>query len=155
MSNTTSETVAPTSVTADLVQLDQIFDASRSQRNEVIDKLKPLISGLTIDTAKARETEVQMQLINTYLATINANETSASRRVGSKLKQVETETANKHSAAVAELMMRISVGSVRVGNAKETPSETNADALIEQAFIDNNLEPVSDIELKTDHRDVD
>jgi len=155
MSDTTSEMVAPTGVTADLVQLDQIFDDARAKRNAVVDLLTPIIHKLTINTTEARQTEVQMQLINTYLSTISANEAAASRRVGSKLKQVEANTANKHSAAVAELLAKITVGSIQIGTASVQPSPEQSEADLERAFLENELDPISETELKTDHRDIE
>jgi hypothetical protein len=154
MTDAPAETVMPTGVTADLVQLDQIFDDARSKRNVVIEMLGPVIEKLTINTSEARQTEVQMQLINTYLATIGANEAAAGRRVSSKLKQVDSNAANKHSEAVAELLERVTVGSVRLGTMTERPTAEQSEARIEQAFADNGLDPVLDTELRTDHKDV-
>jgi len=154
MSSDAPETVAPSSVTADLVQLDKIFDESHIKRNEIINILKPIIQSLQIDTKNARQTEVEMQVINTYLGIISANETSAHKRVSSKLKQVEVNTDSKHSAAVTELLERITMGSVRLNTPGDMKTSDERDALIEKAFIDNQLDPVRDTELKTDPKDV-
>jgi hypothetical protein len=155
MSDTTQEPVAPTGVTADLALLDQVFDDARAKRNVVADKLAAMVADLAIDTAKPREAEVKIQLIKLYIDTLGANEASAAKRAASKLKQVETESAGKHSAAVAELLSKISVGSVRTGETVVPPDVSQVEARIEQAFADHGLEPVLDSELRTDPKDVD
>jgi hypothetical protein len=154
MSDDSTEMVTPTGVTADLVQLDQIFDEGRVKRNEILDKLAPVIQGLTINTQNARQTEVEMQVINTYLGIIKDNEASVHKRVSSKLKQVEADTSSKHSAAVTELLEKITLGSIRLNTPADPRTPAERDALIEQAFADNHLDPVRDTELKTDPKDV-
>lgn len=155
MSEFDKEEPVPTTVTADLVQLDQVFDDARAKRNAVIDLLTPFVEKIQIDKTKPREVEVQMQMLNTYLSAINANETGISRRVSSKLKQIETNSANKHSEAVAELLSRIEVGKVSVGDVVKQPDEAQISARLESSFTEHNLSPVLDTELRVDPKDVD
>ena len=154
MSTSIVDAVAPTSVTEDLALLDHIHEEMRSKRNTLINKLEPIVTGLTISPSEARVTEVQMQIVNAYRSLLNDNEASIGRRVSSKLKQVEADSAGKHNAAVAELLSSISIANIRVGNTTQQPDAETAEKSLETAFSAHDLSIVLESELKTDPKDI-
>ena len=155
MNDMDSAKVTPTSVTDDLAMLDVIFDNAKRQRSAVADKLKTIIDELKIDFKEARQTEVKLQLVSTYLALLAAEEASVVKRVNSKRKQVEADNAGKTSAVVAEILSRITAGAIKLGNSTEQPSIDRLDAMVDRAYAESDLDPVMETELRTDPKDVD
>ena len=154
MTNDIENEDEPTSIKEDLVQLDKIFDDSRNKRNEVINKLGSIINSLEIKTENTRQTEVQIQLINTYISALNANESGISRRVNSKLKHIETDSSSKHSAAVAEFLSRIDVNKIKLNKEPTVLDTDKINSRIEEEFVTHNLAPILDGELKVDPKDI-
>ena len=147
--------VSPTTLVEDLVRLDRTFDDAQAKRNALVNKLSGIVDQLTIDTAKPRETEVQIALINAYAGILGANEASASRRVSSKIKQLEANSSSKHSAVVAEFLSRLDVNNIQIGTTRSPQDVSQVDACIEKTFSDRGLSPVMETELKTDPKDTD
>lgn len=147
---------APTNLKHDLIQLDSVFDSTNLDREFLAEKLKTAITGIQVfDTADPKLIGAQMGLVNTYLAVLNGKEGNASRRVSSKLKQLETETASKSSAAVAELLSKVTMSGINFSLQSSTPHDpTTADRLAEAAFERSGLEPILSTELKTDPNDL-
>lgn len=150
------EEITPTSVIVDLVNLDSTFDDISAKREEVAALLRDEVLKLrdNIKTSEARQTEVQMQVVNTYLAVLTAKEASVVRRVSSKLKHVETNSTSKASEAVAEFLAKVDVKNIKFDNKNTNYDQDQIESKIEQTFSENNLAPVLDTELRTDPNDV-
>ena len=155
MTDIPQDDVSPTTLVEDLVRLDRTFDDAQAKRNALVDKLSTIVGELKIDTSKPRETEVQIALINAYAGILGANEAGASRRVSSKIKQIEANSSSKHSAVVAEFLSKLNVNNLQIGTMKTQPDASQIEARIERAFSEHNLDPVMETELKTDPKDTD
>jgi hypothetical protein len=151
-----AEERGPTKLIADLCQLDVVFDETRRKRTALAEKLESLIANMTIVTDKdnARVVEVQMQVLNTYRALLSDSEAGISRRVNSKLKQLDQDSTSKHSAAVAELLSKVSMGQLLFGQPGKEMDSAQSEAALERAFSESGLAPVMETELKIDPNDV-
>ena len=143
-----------TSVTTDISRLDTIIDDTISKRNKVIEFLGNAIGEQQLDTSKSRQAEVQLQLVNTYLSALKENEDSIVKRIRSKVKMVEADSSEKHSAAVVELLSRINVKDISLGNNINRLDPAEIERRIEMSLESSNLPPVMDTELKTDPTDM-
>lgn len=146
------EDKSPTTVKQDLVRLDTIFDSTNEGRNLVTQKLANTINGMEIATSDPKLLEAQMTVINAYLASLKGSEDNIARRAMSKLKQAETETTSRHSAAVTDLLSKISLNNMHIkGTGNRSPDQIGD--VVEKAFEDSALSPILDSELKTDPKD--
>jgi hypothetical protein len=152
------EDLAPTTVKQDLVRLDGIFDATQASRKVLEAKLAEAINTMKLSTDDPKVVSAQMALINTYLGLLNANESNATRRATSKLRHAEAETASKHSAAVAEMLSKLSVGNISLSAlapVEKVLSKEEMEQQFESAYETSGLAPVLDTELRTDPNDLD
>lgn len=154
-SATPADELTPTRLVDDLLQLDAVFDGTRAKRDALEKQLEVAVSKLTFENFEnARAIEVQLQLVNTYRSLLSDKEGSIGRRVNSKLKHAEANSAAKHSAAVAELLSRINPSTVNLNVTLPPANPAQDEARLEAAFQESGLNPVMDTELKTDPSDV-
>lgn len=157
MSDQDVDDKVPTTVKHDLVQLDTIFDGTNSGRDMLAKKLATAIEGITFATGDPKLLEAQMTLAQAYLATLKGTEDNAHRRAMSKLKQLETESASKHSAAVGTLLSQLTLGgsiNIRSLGAAVPQTEEERAAAVEAAFNASDMGPIQESELKTDPNDL-
>jgi len=154
MNQTVIHDATPTSVTEDLVQLDQTFDDARARRAMVAKVLETQIQELKMDFREPRQAEVQLQLVNTYLGLLKDNEAGVSRRVNAKLRKSDADSQNKYSASVAELLAKVSSGQMIFNVGVTSTDVSDHSSKIEQAFERHKLDPVSETELRMDPKDV-
>jgi len=154
MSEIDNDDKVPTTVKQDLVQLDGVFNKTNDLRDTIIEKLGSAIQTMEIAQDAPKLMESQMGIINTYLSVLDGKEANVSRRVASKLKQVETETASKHSAAVADLLTKISTRGNYFNKDNQPVDQSIIDRQVEEAFEVSGLDPILATELKTDPKDL-
>lgn len=154
MSEIKDDDVVPTTVKQDLIVLDNVFDKTQARREEVINKLSSVISGMEISTNDAKVIGAQMSIVNTYLNVLNGQEGNIARRVGSKLKQLETETVSKHSSAVADLLSRVSLNGTKLNISSVILDPSVIEKQVDEAFELSGLPPILTTELKMDPNDL-
>ena len=154
MSESMIHDVTPSSVTEDLVSLDQVFTDANTRRGELAELLHTKIKEMSIDFKEPRQAEVQLQMVNTYLNLLKDNEASAGRRVTAKLRKTQNDTAAQHSEAVATLLAKVGSGKLSFDFGNNAPDETKTAEQLDAAFEKHNLQPISDTELRVDPKDV-
>lgn len=147
---TQDDNAIPTTVKADLVALDHIFDATRHRRQRLLEKVEAVVGDIVFDTADAKKTEAQAGLISALRGLLSDEEKAASSRVTVKLKHIETQAATKHSASVAALLAQIALTPRTVHTSIMPTTIPDLDRLYEKAQLD----PIEATELKTNPHDL-
>lgn len=144
---------APTDIIHDLVILDRVFDNTNLRRELLAKKLESTLEEIVFDKDNPKLIEAQMNIVKTYLDVLNGKDTNIRTRVGSKLKQVETESSSKQSSEIAEFLSRISINhNFNLGSGEMSPDI--AAQKIDSVFESSGLDPILESELKIDPTDL-
>lgn len=135
-----------------ILRFDQTVANTQEIRLRLASKLMNTVEQFEVkpEEDNARVTEVKVATIGTLTSLLNDIDRSSKSRADIKLKQKETDTNNKTSQMVAELLREFN--GIRPTNGNSIDLEATSTAL-EQKFLETGQE-ISETELRTDPNDL-
>lgn len=142
----------PTGLNEDLIKLDKTYDSVEQTRLLVTEKLKRAVDALEFSADSSKLLEAQMGMVNTLLTSLNHTETAISKRVGAKVKLVETSNDSKYGEMVTDILSKLTMNTTSSVPVTQIDFDQEAKRL-EEAVASVNIDPISEKELRKDPND--